>query len=215
MTDERQWSTYEPGPGAREPGGPDVPMTPPPRRARGGSRLALPVLAGVVAVGGGALALRSVTSGDGVPGFGAPDALSAEGIDQLRDDLVERTGGTEVFRAVIYPEYAVVDVPVDATSQREESLQWDGDLEEFAGKGTASNARVDLADVDASVVAEAVATAKSLVEDPTMWYVIVEGPSTSLADDTAGITAYATNDYSESGFVELALDGTEVRRVTP
>lgn len=212
MTDERRWPTYRPGPGAQED---DASSPAPPQRTRGGARLAMPVLAGLLTVGGGAVALRSVTSADGVPGFGAPDALSAEGLDQLRDDVAERTGGTEVFRAVIYPEYAVVDVPVDATSQREESLRWDGDLTDFAGKGTASNARVDLADVDAAVVNAAVDTARSLVEDPTTWYVIVEGPSTSLDDDTAGITAYATNDYSESGFVELALDGTEVRRVTP
>ncbi|WP_148615881.1 hypothetical protein [Nocardioides rubriscoriae] len=215
MTDERRWPTYDPGPG-----GPETTATtettvttgPAARRGGGLPRLAMPVLAGALALGGGVLGLRSLAGGDGVPGFGGPDALSAEGIAQLRDDVAERTGDTELFRAVIYPEYAVLDVPVDATSQREESLQWDGDLGDFAGKGTASNERVDLAEVDPAVLLAAVAEAKRLVEDPTTWYAIVEGPSTTTDGDAASITAYATNDYNESGLVEVGLDGTEIRR---
>ena len=165
---------------------------------------------------GGIIAVSA--SNDGVPGFGKPDALSADGLEQLRADVRDRTGGTEVYRAVIYPAYASVDLPVDDSSQRSENLYWDGDLDDEGTKSTSSYVRVDLADVDPAAVVEAVATAKT-VEDPETWYVIIDGPSADYPDeieqDPPSITAYASNEYSESGYVEYTFAGKEVRRVEP
>ncbi|MDO9457123.1 hypothetical protein [Nocardioides sp.] len=220
MTGEQRWPSYEPKPARREPEeAPPPPVTPEPltrvpRRRVNPTKAILLGVVPLLVVGGIVVAIVSAADDDGVPGFGKPDALSSTGLDQLRADVEERSGGTEVFRAVIYPEYAVVDVPVDPTSLRQESLYWDGDLDDFGGKGSASSVRVDLADVDAEVVAAALELAGSLVEDPTTRYVVIDGPSTSSdgPDAEATIAAYVTNEYSESGHVELDLDGTEVSR---
>jgi hypothetical protein len=148
--------------------------------------------------------------------FGAPDALSADGLDGLREDVADRSGDTEVFGATIYPKYAVVEVPVDDRSQRSESLRWDGGLSDFGvTKGTADSERIDLADVDAAVVTEVVETVKTLVDDPDTWYVIIEGASTNGAipdEDGTTLTAHASNDFSESAYVAVDLDGKEIRR---
>ena len=144
---------------------------------------------------------------------GRRDALSGEGLDELRSDLRERTGGTAVFRAVVYPEYAVVAVPVDATSQREESYYWDGDLDDGGSKGTSTQTRIDLADVDSRVLGRRRDQGQAARRGPDH-----AGTSSSTArarpraptTRAPTITAYASNDFSESASVELALDGTVV-----
>ena len=216
MSGDDRWAPYDPGPGAGEP----TVAEPLVDTGRSTAASAVPLLLLVVplvVVAGGAVWLFG-SSDDAGDGAGSdprpPDALSAEGLDELRTDLRERTGATEVFRAVVYPGYAVVAVPVDATSQREQSYYWDGDLDDGGSKGTATQARTDLADVDAHVVGNAVTRAKRLVEDATTWYVVVAGPGTTAGADDRGttVTAYASNDFSESASVELALDGTVVAR---
>ena len=82
-----------------------------------------------------------------------------------------------MFEAVLYPEYAIVDVPVDATTNREHSYYWDSDLEETGSKSTTDYRRFDLADVDANVVVSIVDGARAKVEDPQSWYSIIRAPS--------------------------------------
>lgn len=242
MSGDQQWQGYQPGGTAGEssdpPAEPRRPVLPSKPAARPAARTQR-ATSGRSGISSNARALRALILGgaavvlvtvvglsaylgsekDGVPGFGKPDALSAEGLDQLRADIRDETGGTEVFRAVIYPEYASVDLPVDDRSQRSQTRYWDGDLDDEGSKSTSSYVRVDLADVDAELVLEAVATAKTLVENPESWYVIIDGPSTSLPDeieqDPPTVTAHASNEYSESGYVELTFDGEEIRRVEP
>ena len=120
-----------------------------------------------------------------------------------------------MFEAVVYPDYAVVSVPVDASSLREESLRWDGTgLSGFGGAGTSTDERIDLADLDPTVLERLVARAARLVADADTTYVIVRGRSTVFADDGARISAYASNQYSETAYVAADLDGTVVRTVS-
>ena len=64
-----------------------------------------------------------------------------------------KTGSREAFSLVLYPGYAVVDVPVDETSQREFSWYFDGDWSEFGGAGTSTDDRFSVDQVDGTVIA--------------------------------------------------------------
>lgn len=189
------------------------------RRPGGGGGMVGAIVVGVIAlavIGGIAAGIGGIVAATGgdVPGFSKPDAQSAEGLADLVDDVEERTGGSELFHAVIYPEYASVDLPVDARSQRYETSYWDGDLSEDGSKGTSSYGRFDLADVDAQVMQDAIDVAKSLVEDPNSWYASI-GTGFVSSGEKGGrptISAYASNEYSESVYVEVYFNGTEVLR---
>lgn len=194
-----------------------------PRRPSAGSRtgprvgLVAPVVIAVVVLGA-ALAVAVplwVTSrvsegvATGPVGLGERvDLHTPEGYELFAEALEEQTGGREAFRLVVYPAYAVVDVPVDATSQRSYSWYYDGGWSEFGGKGTSTEERFSVDQVEGSVIADGIRIAKSNLDEPTSWYAIVEAP-----DDQVGgtcVTAYASNEYSESFFVRLTCDGTVV-----
>ncbi len=141
----------------------------------------------------------------------APRVLSSAGLADLVEAVRAETGSSEVFGATLYPTYAVLDVPVDPTSQRERSLYWDGTLRESSSRGTASEGRIDLADVQPQVLDTLLRKARRLVEEPMTWYVIVEGPSTTTDDSGIRLRAYANNQYQEVAYVAARLDGTVVR----
>jgi len=90
---------------------------------------------GVLVIGGVAVVFALVASRIDdtvtVPDFGStpklgnpveePDVLSKRGLADLVGAIEAQTGSSEVFEAVLYPTYAVVDVPVDPSSGREAS----------------------------------------------------------------------------------------------
>lgn len=175
----------------------------------------------ILTIGGVVVALVSVSSGldddpgafpglGGVEAVATVDALSRAGHRQLVRDVEAATGSTEAFEAVIYPDYAVVHLPVDARSQRYSYWFWDGDLEEMESRGTSSYERFDLADVDMGVVVRLVKRARGQVDDPTSWYAIVRAPD----DQGAAIWAYASNDFDEGGYVSATPDGRVVMSST-
>lgn len=230
MDGDQQWQGYRPGASTPEPEAvtptepsPRPPTTKPPatreplmaRRTRKGNSvvgMAIGLSIGAVALVAAVGTVGAVVFSEVKDAVDPPDALSADGLADLRADVESESGGTEVFRAVIYPEYASLDVPVDGSSQRYESMRWDGDLDGFGSKGTSTYARIDLADVDADLVATAVAEVKPLVEDATTWYVVIDGPMGVAGEEEATLSAYASNEYSETAYVEYTFDGTEVRR---
>jgi eukaryotic-like serine/threonine-protein kinase len=143
----------------------------------------------------------------------APGVLTRDGLAALVDAVAEATGGTEVFRAVLYPEYASVAVPEDRTTARQRMLSWNGrELSDNDFLGRSSYARVDLAAIDAGALTRLLRRVAVRVEDPTSRYVIVEGAST-IFDEPDRILAYATNEYSEGAYVVADLDGKVVRVV--
>ncbi|GAA4698344.1 hypothetical protein [Nocardioides conyzicola] len=170
----------------------------------------IPVVAVLVVVVGVVAAVLGVGSGDdevdaGAAGPADAQVLTAEGYDELVAAVEEETGGTTVFDAVLYPAYAVVSVPVDATTKRQESWYWDGtDLRSNNSKSTASFDRFDLASVDGAVVVDLVDRVRDLVEDPTSWYAIVR----TSDPDGATMWAYASNEYDETAYLGAAADGT-------
>ena len=142
-----------------------------------------------------------------------PDVISTEGLADLTAALEKETGSTEAFRVVLYPEYAVVTAPADANSKRSINYYWNGNLSE-SNKGTETNGtRFDLADVDAAVLTKLLGQARKIVEGATTQYVVVSPPFIDGQEDW--ITAYATNDFNESGYISATLEGKVVRKVKP
>ena len=84
------------------------------------------------------------------------DLTTAKGYDKLVGEVEAKTGSTTVFGATIYPGYAVVEVPVDAGSQRSFGYYYDGDWRDWTGKGKATEERFDLSRIDGSTVARLV-----------------------------------------------------------
>jgi hypothetical protein len=219
-----RWSVYRPSrsrvtegerartAGATKPADAPTPTpTPRPRTSRLGIAIAVGAVVLVFGIAGVAAYLGSDRDGSGPFGGGEVQVLTTDGVADLLAALDDETGSTEAFSATIYPTYAVVRVPVDDRSQREIGYYWDGrDLEEWGSKGTSSYERFDLADIDTDLLLPLVREAKAQVDDPTSWYVIID----HTRDEEGWISAYASNEYSEGGYVEVDLEGTEVRRVT-
>ena len=176
----------------------------------------LPLIAVVVFVVGliGGIVALTNALGDGTDSGGgglfggdpAPaDVLSEQGYADLLGAIEAETGGTVAFSAVMYPTYAVVELPVDTTTNREEYWYWDGhELSRNDSKSTSSWPRMDLATVDATVIVDLVEKVQKNVEDPTSYYAIVRAPD----DDRAVVWAYASNDYSETAYLGARRNGT-------
>jgi hypothetical protein len=186
-----------------------------PKGARVAPLIVLVVVLAVVGAGVAGLvaAVSSVTSGgssSGTSGSEDParvvNVFSDRGFEELLSDIKAANESTEAFEAVLYPTYAVVYLPVDATSRRYSYWYWNGVLDDLDSKGTSTYERYDLADVDPAVVIRLVKRARGLVDEPTSWYAIVRAPE----EDGAAIWAYASNEYSESEYVGATLEGKVV-----
>jgi hypothetical protein len=140
------------------------------------------------------------------PGKDGVNVLTVEGYHDLVDAIRDKTGATYVFTAVLYPRYAVVEVPT-GTNNRYENFYWDGEslaLEDI--KGTTDDAQIDLALVDPNQIVDLVTKVHDRMDTPTSWYAIVEDSSGSGGQ----ISAYASNEFSESTYIIEGLDGTVV-----
>ncbi|MDP2773945.1 MAG: hypothetical protein Q8O61_10340, partial [Nocardioides sp.] len=135
----------------------------------------------------------------------------ARDFNAMRAAIRRETGSTQAIRAVIYPGYASLDLPAEPTGKRAFNYYYDGELGE-PRKGQSTDERFDLARIDPAVMTKLVRQAKkTLVEDPTSWYVIISKPGPPF-DNGAWFSAYASNDFSESGYLQATLDGTVVNR---
>lgn len=173
------------------------------------------VIAGVVALVGNvrgavdtatdsASAMASTTPLPGESPEVGVNLFTADGYDELLTDLGRDVGSTESFEVVLYPTYAVVYVPVDATSGRSALYYWNGTLDDLDSRTTSTEERFDLRDVDIDVVTELVSRVRGKVEDPTSWYAIVHAPG---SQEGAAIWAYASNDYQETAYVGATPQG--------
>ena len=202
---------------------PDVAV--PHQTPSGGSKLAcglmLLIPLGLIgAVIGVIAAIVSAVQGSSVlapgedPGIGQVNTMSREGYAELIEDLEAETGSSTVFEAVLYPGYAVLQVPVDETTNRYGYRYWDGSLDEPSSKSTTDYARFDLRDIDPDVVVALVDEARSRVEDPESWYAIVRMPDDEY-DAGTWISAYASNEYGESAYLGGDREGTITWEPTP
>lgn len=143
-----------------------------------------------------------------VPLAETSDLTTAQGYNRLVQEIEAKTGSTTVFNAVVYPGYAVIEVPVDAESQRSYGWYYDGEWDEWTGTGKADEDRFELDEVSGRTVGSLVKEARGLVEDPDTSYVIVN--SQGRAEDVC-LSAYASNEYGETAYLDARCDGTVVR----
>lgn len=153
---------------------------------------------------------------DGTPIARADRPQSDKGFAGLLEALEEETGSTIVVEAVIYPKYAVVTVPYKPDKPGDERVvryYWNGDELDESTKSTAGEEPFDLAQVSGDVLSGLCVHTRDLVEDPGDCYLIVRKPG---AEDTtqSWISAYTSNEFSQGGYIQYDLAGTELKRAT-
>lgn len=205
------------------------------RAARGCLGCLIPLVIAVIVIGAASLAIFSsvrdsvdsvrdtINSAQGAtdsqtlaPGVEPTDdndinLLSRGGYSDLIDAIKAQSGSSKVFSVVLYPTYAVVDVPVDATSGREQSFYWNGVLDTFGSKGTTTDQRFDLNGFDADVIVRLVKKAVAGVDQPNSWYAILGAPGT----DGTEIRAIASNEFNESAYIFATRTGKIITRSEP
>jgi hypothetical protein len=141
------------------------------------------------------------------PGEDGVNVHTVEGYQDMVDALKEETDSTFTFTTVIYPRYAVLEVPT-GTNERYENYYWDGqELQLQDYKGTSSEGQIDLSLVDPAQMVDMLTTVRDRLDNPISWYVVISNYNEPLG---AQISAYASNDFGESTYVVQTLDGTVV-----
>jgi hypothetical protein len=140
------------------------------------------------------------------PGEHGVNLFTVDGYNDLVDAVRDESNGTFVYEAVLYPRYAVVELPT-GTNNRYQNFFWDGEdlqLQDF--KGTTDDAQVDLALLDPQQLIDMLETVRGRTDNPDTWYAVY--------DDSFGqgptVTAYASNDFGESTYIQESLDGTVI-----
>ena len=151
---------------------------------------------------------QEATSAEPVPLVEAIDLTTARGYNRVVREVEAKTGSTTVFNAVIYPGYAVIEVPVDDLSRRSYGWYYNGEWDEWTGKGRADEDRFELDEVSGRTVGSLVSEARGLVEDPNTSYVIV---NSSGREEGVCLSVYASNEHSETAYLDARCDGTVVR----
>jgi Domain of unknown function (DUF1707) len=190
-------------------------------RAIGGIIAAIVLVSVVVPIAGAVIAF--VSSRDSFPDFGsigptddttyAPGEAPGEngvnvhtvdGYNDLVDALRDETGETFALSAVLYPRYAVLEVPT-GTNERYENFYWDGaELSPNDIKGTTTDEQFDMSLVDPEQMIDMLNEVRGRLDSPTSWYVII---GDYVATDTQ-ISAYASNEFGETSYLVETLDGT-------
>ena len=131
---------------------------------------------------------------------------TVDGYTEMVDALRDETDATYAFSAVLYPRYAVLEIPT-GTNNRYQNFYWNGEELELQDiKGTTDDAQVDLSLVDPQQMVDMLNTVRGRLDNPENWYVII-GDSFGSGPQ---ISAYASNDFSESTSITETLDGTVV-----
>jgi hypothetical protein len=122
------------------------------------------------------------------------------------DALSEETGAAYTFSAVLYPRYAVIEVPT-GTNDRYQNFYWNGEVIELQdSKGSSSYCQVDLSLVNPQQIIDLLTTVRDRLDNPESWYAIIS--DSSCTGPT--VSAYASNDFSETTYVSQTLDGAVV-----
>ncbi len=129
---------------------------------------------------------------------------TVDGYDDMVDALRDETGATYVFTAVLYPRYAVLDVPT-GTNQRYEDFYWDGatlakNITRHHRPATRSTSSL----VDPQLMIDMLDVVRGRLDSADSWYVVI---SDYGIDQEAQISAYASNDFGESTYIVETLDG--------
>jgi hypothetical protein len=118
---------------------------------------------------------------------------------------------TKVVRLVVYPGYAIADVPTAADPKLYDTITYrDGKVSKEPGGEVTEDYTVDLQtynwDILPGVEQKALDTLN--VPHPTSKYLII-GPD--ILDGTPGISVYLSDQYNSSGYLEVDVKGNVIR----
>jgi len=140
------------------------------------------------------------------PGKSGVNVHTVDGYNDMVDALGDETDATFAFSAVLYPQYAVLEVPT-GTNNRYQNFYWNGEeLELQDVKGTSDDGQVDLSLVDPQMMVDCLNTVRGRLDTPDSWYVVIgdsfgQGPQ---------MGCYASNDFGETTYISQTLDGTVI-----
>lgn len=138
------------------------------------------------------------------PGESGVNMFTEEGFGDLGAALEDETGQRFVYRATMYPRYAVLSVPT-GTGQRYENWYWDGStLERQDFKSTSDDDQFDLTLLDPRMIIDLVDQVRAKVDDPEVWYATLA----DYASSELQVTVSASNEYGENAVLVASLDGT-------
>ncbi|MGZ5367390.1 DUF1707 SHOCT-like domain-containing protein [Aeromicrobium sp.] len=132
--------------------------------------------------------------------------LSEEGFTGLVDEVKAKFGSALVDDAVVYPEYASFTVPLESNKRHTQRWTYRNG---FIGTPTQGNRRpddplIDLDKVDVKALMKAIQQSKTAlgVEDVSSTYLIFDE-----RNDQPAMSVYVSNDFRDTGYISLALDG--------
>ncbi|RHW27197.1 hypothetical protein D0Z08_11095 [Nocardioides immobilis] len=183
------------------------------KSSAGVPKLAL-VIIGVAVLGGVAAAAAGIFAAVGGPGgIGGIDAKDPDDFAEMVEKLEDEKDTTVVTWVGLYTDYIIVDVPYtdDPSDDREISYTWrGGDLEEWT-KGTSTDARFDLKEIDPSVIDgmcdPVLAEADGAEKDDC--YVFISKPAEG---SDVWFRTSASDEFGKSWWVNYDKDGNEVDR---
>lgn len=182
------------------------------------AKLILVVVAMIVLGGGVAAAIAIFAAVDGgIDSIGGIDAKDPDDFEELVDQLEEERGSTEVFWVGLYTDYIIVDVPYtdDPNDTRELNYNWrGGDLDDNYSKGTSSDARFDLKDIDPALIDGMCDPLLDLADGATLddCYIFISKPT-----EAAGAWFYtsASDEFGRSYSIQYNKVGKEINRNVP
>jgi hypothetical protein len=140
-----------------------------------------------------------------------PELLTRAGFARFRSDLRAKLGGTRYISAVIYPDYATIEVPI--TGDPDHSRRWyyngsfpSNPIENARRPGSRS---ADLRNVDVTALARAIrrAPAQLNVDGADRYYVIFDSRGGRNV-----MSVYVTNPSNDTGYWTMKLDGTTITK---
>lgn len=203
-----------PHPGPADPGPPE-PGPHPARRPR--APQTRPTWLGrrsLLIAGGAGVGLVAVSAGVWLwRGFSRPDFTTPKGFATFLAEYRAKFETLDTLKVVLYPDYAVVDVPLRGSAPRHESWTFrDDSWSEFADPSvnSASVALVHLDEVNAEAWPALIRRAKHTlnVEDPNSLYLVID--YWTVFDDAPRVSIVVSNTYGETGILETSLAGDVV-----
>ncbi len=145
-------------------------------------------------------------------------SLTARGITGFLATYAKKFGTPRAVELVLYPDYAVVDVPVAGGRGRQAGWLYrkDSGWTTFGGVRAVfpGSSTVDTRSLDVAALVRNIARARATlkVEAPSQTYVVVRYIPTF--DKVPSVDIHVANGFNESGYLATTLDGT-VERAYP
>jgi hypothetical protein len=181
---------------------------------------------GLAAAGGAAYATSWFDSGTGSPSSppgtpgvtqttvaapAHPELLTHNGFVKLRHDMSDKLGSTRYLSAVIYPDYATIEVPITGDPEHSKRWYYNGSfpynpIESPRGAGSRP---ADLADVRVQALDNAIrrAPAQLNVRDADRTYLIFDTRS-----GRSVMSVYVTSPSNDTGYWTMQLNGRTVAK---